>query len=106
MPMHADAYPASRKVGQAILRAGEAGYITNTNVADATTAAGLKTVITNVSGHADQQPLKARLNSMIDIGIADATLNDTDLQAQTTYRGLAGLTQADLTRTAGGPVGD
>lgn len=90
--LHSDAQGASRIVGQSLRQAYESGVLTNTNVADATTASGLKTIVSAASVHADQKPILDRINKGIDIGIADTSLNDTDLQAATTVNGLAGLT--------------
>jgi hypothetical protein len=99
--MHADQFGASRMAGDAIFKAGEAGLLTNAQVAAATTATGVQANITATATHADQAPLAARINSLINIGIADASLNDTDLQAQTTVNGLARLTEVDENRTYG-----
>jgi hypothetical protein len=104
MALHADQHGASRMAGQALLRAKEAGLLTDANVVAATNVASLQTNITAASTHADQQPIKARLNRMLDIAFADDTLANTPLQAATTVSGAAGLTQADIRRTAGGPV--
>ncbi len=101
MSLHADQFGASRLAGDAIFKAGEAGLLTNTQVANATTAAGVQANITATATHADQAPLAARVNKLIDIGIADASLNDTDLQAQTTVQGLARLTEVGDNRTYG-----
>lgn len=99
--MHADQYGASKIAGDAIFKAGEAGLLTNAQVAAATTATGVQANIAATATHADQAPLAARINKHIDIGIGDATLNDTDLQAQTTVNGLARLTEVDDNRTYG-----
>jgi hypothetical protein len=89
-------------VGDAIFRAGEAGLVTNAQVAAATTATGVQANIAATATHADMQPLAARVNSLVDIGIADGTLNDTDLQASATYSALARLTEVGDRRTYGG----
>jgi hypothetical protein len=99
--MHADQFGASRMAGDAIFKAGEAGLLTNTQVANATTATGIQANITATATHADQAPLAARINELIKIGINDLTLNDTDLQAQTTVNGLARLTEVSDSRTYG-----
>lgn len=99
--MHADQFGASRLAGDAIFKAGEAGILTNAQVAAATTASGVQTNIAATVTHADMAPLAARVNELIKIGINDATLNDTDLQAQTTVNGLARLTEVDDKRTYG-----
>lgn len=104
MPLHADQHGASRQVGQAILRAKEVGLLTDANVQSATTPASLKALISVTGGHADEQPLRSRINRQIDIGIDDGTINTTDISAATSVVGLARLTQADTKRTAGGPV--
>lgn len=100
--MHADQLPASRMAGDALLRAGEMGILTNTNVADATSVTSLQTNITAAAGHADTQPIRSRINSLIEIARADATLADAALQAQTTVAGAAALTQVNPNRTYGG----
>jgi hypothetical protein len=102
--MHADQHGASRMVGESILRAKEVGLLTDANVQSATTPASLKALISVTTGHADEQPLRSRMNRMIDIGIDDGTINTTDISAATSVVGLAGLTQTDTTHTAGGPV--
>jgi hypothetical protein len=99
--MHADQFGASKMAGDAIFKAGEAGLLTNAQVAAATTATGVQANITATATHADQAPLAARINKLIDIGITDLSLNDTDLQAQTTVNGLARLTEVDDNRTYG-----
>lgn len=102
MAMHADARGASRMVGDAILRAGELTWLTTTNVGTATTPASVKAIITAGAGHADQYPLKARINKLIDIGVDDGTINTTDIGTATTVASLAALTEVDDRRTAGG----
>lgn len=102
--MHADQHGASRMAGQAILRAFETGQLTDVNVQAATTYVSLRALITTTSGHADQQPIKQRLASMMNIGRDDGTLNTTDISAATGAINLAGLTEADTARTYGGPV--
>jgi hypothetical protein len=100
--LHADQFGASRLAGAAILRAGEAGLITDTNVTSATTYAGFRSVLTTQSGHADLQPLRARAASLMDIANADGALTNTTVAAATGYRNLASLTEVDDTRTYGG----
>jgi hypothetical protein len=100
--MHADQFGASRMAGAAILRAGEAGLITNTNVTSATTYAGFRSVLTTQSGHADQQPMRARAADLMDIANVDGALTDATVAAATGYANLASLTEVDDTRSWGG----
>lgn len=102
MPLHADQHGASRMAGDALLRAKEMGVLTDANIADATSVTSLQTNVTNASGHADTQPLRHRINDLLEIARADATLADATLQSQTTVAGAAALTQASTSRTAGG----
>lgn len=99
--MHADQHGASRMVGNAIRRAEEAGVLTNTNVTDSTTLASLKAKITAASPHADQQPIKNRINSILDIGGADETLTTTIITNATSVANLATNTQYDRGRSFG-----
>lgn len=102
--MHADAFGASRQVGNAIRRAGELSWLTDANVAPLTTTAGLKALVTAGTGHADMLPLRVRINQQIDIGVDDGTLTNTSVAASNTVAAQAALTQYDPTRTYGGPV--
>ena len=102
MSMHADAHGASRLAGDALFRAKEMGLLTDQNVADATSVTSLQTNITAASGHADTQPIRSRINDLLEIARDDETLAATPLQAATTVAGAAGLTQVNPRRTYGG----
>lgn len=103
MPLHADQAPASRMAGDAILRAGEIGWLTTANVQAATTLVSVQALISAGSGHADQAPLKSRINSLLDIGGADATLSTTNIGNATSVSNLAAFTEVDeLGRSYGG----
>lgn len=104
MPLHADQHGASRMSGDALMRAKELALLTNQNVADATTLAGLQTIINAASTHADQQPIKRRITNLMDIAYNDGTWANTPLQAATTISGLAGLTQANVSGRTYGAV--
>lgn len=99
--MHADQYPASRLVGNAIRRAGELGWLTDANVQSSTTLASLEAKVTAGSSHADQYPLKARINSALDIGGGDQTLTTTIITNATGVANLATNTQYDQARSYG-----
>ncbi|HWT01189.1 MAG TPA: hypothetical protein VN256_13150 [Pyrinomonadaceae bacterium] len=86
------------------MRAGELTWLTTTNVGTATTPASVKALITAGGGHADQQPLKGRINQMIDIGVDDGTINTTDIGTSTTVASLAGLTEVDTVNRPYGSV--
>lgn len=102
--MHADAHPASRTVGDAILRAGEMGWLTTANVQSATALSSLTSAVTNGSSHADQQPLKSRINQLIQIGSDDGTLTTAAIQAATGVSNLASLTEVNETGRSYGAV--
>lgn len=99
--MHADAFPASRMVGNALRRAGEAAQLTDQNVVDSTTLVSLKAKITAASSHADQQPIKNRINTILDIGGADETLTTAIITSATGVANLASNTMYDRSRTYG-----
>lgn len=99
--MHADQIGASRLVGNALRRAGELGFLTDVNVQSSTTLVSLEANVTNASGHADQQPIKARINKALDIGGADATLTTTIITNATGVANLATNTQYDPARSYG-----
>lgn len=101
MSLHADQYGASRLIGNAIRKAGEAGFLSDTTVQSSTTLASLEAVITNASTHADQQPLKARINKALDIGGEDSELTTTIITNATGVANLATNTQYDQGRTYG-----
>lgn len=99
--LHSDQIPASRLVGQNLRFAKEGGYLTDQNVADATTDDSLKANILAAVVHADAEPPKGRVNKIIETGDDDGTLNDTDVQAATTVFGLAN----SATHSAPGKIG-
>jgi hypothetical protein len=99
--LHADQFGAGRQVGNAIRRAGEIGWLTDSNVASLTTTAGLEALVTAGGGHAENFPLRARVNQQIDIGIADGTMTNTTVAAANTVAAQAALSQYDPNRTYG-----
>jgi hypothetical protein len=88
-------------VGNAIRRAGELAFLTDVNVQSSTTLASLEAVVANASAHADQQPTKARINQLLDIGGTDLTLTTTIITNATGVANLATNTQYDPNRSYG-----
>jgi hypothetical protein len=105
--LHADAQNLDKLVGDTLLSAGNistnSGYAiyTNTNVTSADTVQGLRDVLTTAAApgttHADVQPVLARVNRAIDLGVADGSLTDARILSLTTVQGLVELTTAQIT---------
>lgn len=99
--MHSDGQLASRMVGNALRRAGELGFLDDTNVGTSTTLVSLQAVVTAGSAHADAGPTKARINKALDIGGNDLSLTTTLITNATTLAGLATNTHYDTGRSYG-----
>lgn len=93
--MHSDLIPASRLGGSSLRAAGEASLVTNTQVQNATVITGIQANITATPSHADLQPLKARCNAGIDLGVAAGEYATAVVQAATGYDNLADTTESD-----------
>jgi hypothetical protein len=93
--LHSDAQHLDRSVGNTILYQNGLPYVTATQIAAATNTAGLKTIVTALVCHADQEGLKPGINRALDIGNTDGSLSDTNLQAASTAATLAANTYAD-----------
>lgn len=97
MVLHADQIELSKRIGANIRSAGPTGnnFLADSDVATNTTVAQNQATIANASCHADAEPAKPRVNKAIDYGVADGTLTDVGVDAQTTVEGVVGLTQND-----------
>lgn len=100
--LHSDQLNLDKAVGGGILYENQTPYITNTQISNATTYTDLKTAVDNFAGHADQEGLKPGIKRAIDLGAADGSLSDANIQAATTAATLAANTYADPTKI--GPV--
>lgn len=69
-------------------------FLTNSTIAAANTNAGLQTAVNTAAAtlHADQQPMAARINLGITLGLYSTELSDARINALTTGAGLVGLT--------------
>jgi hypothetical protein len=88
-------------VGNALRRAGELGWLTDANVQSSTTLASLEAKVTAGAAHADQQPLKTRINQALDIGGASSELTTSIITNSTGVANLATNTQYDQGRSYG-----
>src|SRR5690242_19987456 len=104
MARHADQEPASRLAGQSLLRAKEMSFIGDSDVGGGKTITTLKAAVSGATAHADQAPIKPRINQGLDIGNDAGEINTTNIAAASTVVGLAGNTAVDPKRTYGGPV--
>lgn len=94
MPLHADQVNLNMVVGENIRLAGQVGLLTDAQVIAALNSAELQSLIaTNaLTAHADVRGFVDRLQRSIDIGKADGTLTDAQIQAATGVDNLASLT--------------
>ena len=78
-------------------------FLTDTLITNADTNAGLQAAVlaTAATLHADAQPLAARANLGITLGLYSAELTDARINGLTTGAGLVGLTWADSAVVAG-----
>jgi hypothetical protein len=100
--LHSDALELDKAVGQIILYQNAVPYMTNTQIAAATGTADLKNNVRDAAVHADQEGLKPGIRRALDIGNADGSLSDTNVQAATTAATLAANTYASANKL--GPV--
>lgn len=82
--LHSDQLDLDQAVGGAILYENQTPYITNTQISNATGVADLKSAVDGFAGHADQEGLKPGIKRALDIGAADGSLSDSNIQAATT----------------------
>lgn len=102
--LHADQVNLNMVIGENIRLAGNVGLLTDQNVIDATTYTDLiNSIRTNAAtAHSDRQGYVDRLIRAIELGKADGTLTDANIQAATGYNNLATLTQSDPNKI--GPI--
>lgn len=76
---------------------GQNGFplVTSTQIAAATNTAGLKVDIDAYAGHSETEGFKPGVKRALDIGLADGSLSDANVQAATTAATLAANTYAD-----------
>lgn len=97
--LHSDAQDLSRAVGGAILYQNFTPYLTDAEIAAATNAAGLKVAVLNKVLHSDQLGLiQESINRAIDIGAADTSLSDSNIQAATNAATLAANTYGSASK--------
>lgn len=104
MGLHADQYPASRQAFDAINRAVENGWLSDSIINPLTTTAGLEAAVAGGSGHADQYPARARLAGQIDIAVVDGTLTNTNVAAADTVAGIRALNPSGATSRPYGSI--
>ena len=101
--IHTDAVQLDRSVGNAILYQNEVPFVTSTQIGNATTAVGtastsLEQNVRNFSGHAELEGFKPSIIRALQIGNADGSLSDTNVQAATNAATLAANTYGDPTK--------
>lgn len=100
--LHSDQIDLSKAVGGSILYEDQTPYITDAQIVAASGVPDLKTAVDNFAGHSDQEGLKPGIKRALDVGQADGSLSDTNVQAATTAETLAANTYGDPTKI--GPV--
>lgn len=95
--LHADQIGLNQAIGANIRLMGQTGLLTDAQVVAATTYTDLQDNIrTNAkTAHSDLQGFVDRFIRVIDLGKADGTLTDAQIQAATGVDNLASLTLAD-----------
>jgi hypothetical protein len=100
--LHSDQLHLNKALGGSILYEDQTPYITDAQIVAATNVQDLKTNVDNFAGHADQAGLKPGIKRALDLGLADGSFSDTNVQAATTAETLVANTYADPTKI--GPV--
>lgn len=93
--IHADAYYLDQLVGENVLGQNAFPLVTNAQIIAATNTADLKTNIDAYVGHSETEGFKPGVKRALDIGNADGSLSDANVQAATTAATLAANTFAD-----------
>jgi hypothetical protein len=93
--IHIDAYYLDQAVGENILGQNAFPLWTDAQLVAATSIEDLKTAIDNYAGHSETQGFKAGVKRALDVGKADGSCSDTNVQAATTAATLAANTYAD-----------
>lgn len=101
---HSELIQASRLAGEGLLRGKESALLTDAAVGAGDTLDTMKAAVIAAAGHADIQPLRARVNQALDLGGTIGDFSTANIQAASTLVGLAGNTQTDTSRVWGGPV--
>lgn len=93
--LHADAYYLDQAVGEGLLGENQIPLLTNAQIIAATNTTDLKNNIDAYVGHSEQEGFKPGVKRILDIGNADGSLSDANVQAATTAATLAANTFAD-----------
>lgn len=93
--IHADAFYLDQVVGENIMGQNAFPLMTNTQIAAATNTTDLKANIDAYVGHSETEGFKPGVKRALDIGNADGSLSDANVQAATTAATLAANTYAD-----------
>lgn len=97
--LHADQFYLDQAVGHGLMGAKSAGVITDTQVNAASTNLGLRAALASgYVGHVDGQPLVPLAQRALDVGLADGSMSDVNVNAATTVALLTANTFADPTK--------
>lgn len=91
--LHADALALSREVGANIQLAADNGFLSDAVILPLTTTAGLIAAVNSAVVSADREPMRARIVSALNKGIASGEITDAAVTAADTVAGLRALTQ-------------